>query len=433
MHFFDCKISPDSNVVKSEAVEPFQNLLNTEPMATTSERCVRQIVEMPGNSEGNDYIVTDLHGDHHVLMLVVKKLTEHDRLFIGGDVVDRCPFSLQSIRYIVAQNQNRGIGQEQIFTVRGNHEDAALETINFLEVIEAISERQNSPAQWNQFKQTAPNAWLQFCSDEMLNHMLKQFSILSDFVNLHPWENSEEFKIRALSLKDAYANPFLRDERFWNFFCDACIRICNGGGWLFCLKKDEREEVKAFIASLPYMIRIGAVDNHSKIIPCFDIVHALPLKESAIQAVLREERVLTEKEILRMTKERFQENNLYTILSDERDKNSILTLVGHSPFGMFKSFFRYHKNNILNLDIATYSVGGILLVNYTKGSVEYVGQAFPNEDGYVIGSIITMIHNSLQKHLNPTPVEESIPHNDSPALFVETSVSQDCCMPFKWY
>jgi hypothetical protein len=78
------------------------------------------------NTKGNDYIITDIHGELTLLRSFVENiLTPHDRLFIAGDLVDRGENSLGVLQYIQEKYFKR-IEQNlppQIISIRGNHED----------------------------------------------------------------------------------------------------------------------------------------------------------------------------------------------------------------------------------------------------------------------------------------------------------------------
>lgn len=399
-------------------------LPDTELMEAPLEP-VRQIIEISGNSEGDDYVITDPHGDYNVLRLAVEKLGEHGRLLIGGDVIDRCPFSLENIRYLVEQNRDRPIGKEKIFTIRGNHENDALKTIHFIEIIEAIREMHHRPEQWDQFKNAQSNPWLKSLlnSEIALATISQKSEKVFAFALAHSWENSDSFKEKARKFKENFLNEFYFCPPLKSFFYDPCLHIYNGGGWLFKLNKHERDEVKAFVESLPYMIRVGAVDNPSRKVPAFDIVHAAPLNENSINAVASG-RSLTKSEITCMTEARFAGYNPEKaggIWRQERGENSTLTIVGHSPFGMLNYLSCYTKIKVINLDIATYSTGGMLLVNYTKGTVEYIGQSLSEDDDdfQAIHKIMKIIRRELRNNLNPSLVEENASHAR--------------CVPCRWF
>ena len=427
--FFNNKVSPCSENAESE---------NNEYAVTLPDRDERQIIEMPGNSLGNDYFATDPHGRHDVLVDAVKKLGKYDRLFLCGDVVDRCPFSLQNIRYIVAQNKGREVGQEKIMTIRGNHEDFALKTINFIEVIEAIQKRHNDVESWFQFKCAAGNDWLQYLNEDKLNNMLAQSEHVFRFARENSWKDSKEFKLKTMNFKNDCVENFHTYTKERELFCDACLHIYNGGQWLFSLRKDEWDEVKTFVESMPYMIRIGEVKKNSKIIPKVDIVHAAPLGETAIQEVLGGQRTLTDLEIMYLTKARFHEDGILVfregtlrganyICTQGRSKSSTLTIVGHSPFGMTDHLPLYCMIHVLNLDIATYNTGGMLLINYTEGSVQYISQSqysLPRLESCV-GSLIEDAMRIIQRALK-----------DNRPLFtnsVEENTQHSCCVPLRWF
>ena len=419
LSFFNNKISPCPENVESHHNEYVPTLPSHS----------RQIIEMPGNSRGNDYFATNPHGHYDVLEAAVKKLGKHDRLFLCGDVIDRGPFSLQNIRYIAAQNQGRAAGQEKIITIRGNHEDLALMTIHFLEVIDSIQKRNNNLEKWAQFKCTAPNTWLQPLSEDELDKMSTQFTCVVNFVHANTWSHANQFKSQAMNFKDSCIANFCGQNQV-DFFFNAWLHIYNGGGWLFKLDKHERDEVKAFIEPLPYMIRIDEARKHSNIIPRVDIVHAAPLGEAAIHDILSGTRFLSLDEIMYMTEARFKEDSFSQtnrINHQGRDRSSILTLVGHSPFGMTMHPSNYLNINLLNLDIATYRTCGMLLINYTAGSVEYLSHP-KNLYSLLILSTPLQIKNVIKI------IQQALQDNRSLlANSVEENTLHSCCAPLKWF
>lgn len=76
---------------------------------------------MTENTRGRDIIIGDVHGCGKSFEEAVRSLGENDRLFSVGDLTDRGPNSLDSIKAAMAN--------KQIFIVRGNHEQMLLDFI----------------------------------------------------------------------------------------------------------------------------------------------------------------------------------------------------------------------------------------------------------------------------------------------------------------
>lgn len=80
-------------------------------------------IEMEANVSGNDYVVMDLHGCYDELMKLldfVRFDKEKDRLFCGGDLIHRGPYSEKCLQLLKERNQK---GQKWFFSVLGNHDE----------------------------------------------------------------------------------------------------------------------------------------------------------------------------------------------------------------------------------------------------------------------------------------------------------------------
>src|SRR5689334_4712523 len=80
---------------------------------------------------GHDLFVTDVHGTAASLKrLLERRLGPKDRLFIGGDLLDKGPDSFGVIK-LLQDEQYKG----RIFLIRGNHEQMCLDAIKGLEFL----------------------------------------------------------------------------------------------------------------------------------------------------------------------------------------------------------------------------------------------------------------------------------------------------------
>jgi len=75
---------------------------------------------MPENLAGNDYFVGDIHGELALLMRALQRCRfnfDNDRLFSVGDMIDRGPQSLTTLKLL---------NEKWFFAVIGNHEEMLL-------------------------------------------------------------------------------------------------------------------------------------------------------------------------------------------------------------------------------------------------------------------------------------------------------------------
>ena len=80
------------------------------------------------NEDGRDFVVGDVHGEFETLQALLARLEfrpGHDRLFALGDLINRGPRSADALAWME--------GGRIALSVRGNHEDALLELLNFAE------------------------------------------------------------------------------------------------------------------------------------------------------------------------------------------------------------------------------------------------------------------------------------------------------------
>lgn len=79
------------------------------------------VVRQPANRGGRDFVVGDLHGHGAILQAMMTQIAfdvRQDRLFSVGDLIDRGPESLSTLRLL---------REPWFYAVRGNHEDMALD------------------------------------------------------------------------------------------------------------------------------------------------------------------------------------------------------------------------------------------------------------------------------------------------------------------
>jgi hypothetical protein len=84
------------------------------------------IITLPENTDGEDIIIGDVHGNASLLKIVISQLDDEDRLIIVGDLMDKGPESLAVIN-LVREHRPNGGKLPTIHLVQGNHEHFFLE------------------------------------------------------------------------------------------------------------------------------------------------------------------------------------------------------------------------------------------------------------------------------------------------------------------
>lgn len=84
------------------------------------------------------YVVSDLHGCYKTFLAILKKVKfnqKKDKLYILGDILDRGPHQLKLYKWI-----EKNIGNN-VYMIRGNHEDMFMRDIFNLKALEIIKEK----------------------------------------------------------------------------------------------------------------------------------------------------------------------------------------------------------------------------------------------------------------------------------------------------
>ncbi len=79
------------------------------------------------NAQGKDWVITDIHGCLNTLKSLLDKIvfSKNDRLFLLGDLVNKGPWSLETLDYLIDLEKN----EYQIFKIMGNHDLIWLELL----------------------------------------------------------------------------------------------------------------------------------------------------------------------------------------------------------------------------------------------------------------------------------------------------------------
>lgn len=333
----------------------------------------QDILVLEGNNGGRDLITTDPHGCLDVLKKVVENMTEGDRLFLCGDLIDRGPESLGTIRYLNKQIKNR----KNIHIVRGNHEDMALEAIEVARSMQSLILKYRRNKFANEFFKTA--RWYD-CAKHSSADLEK---IVLAF-----------FKKQSPPLEEK------QKELYWRY-TQQFIR--NGAGWIFSLNEDELKEVEDFIKPLPYMIRVEKTEAASG----FDIVHAAPLSEKAIKKVLN----TTEKKFSEEQKEYITWARPNKIVPNGRTEQDNPVYVGHNALQQAESAV-YQKANIVNLDVLTAETGVMCVADHTNKNVmvfDSSGVVAPsNLKDEEIKSSVEILSFAMMKAKTPAQLDEEL-------------------------
>jgi serine/threonine protein phosphatase 1 len=104
---------------------------------------------LPGNTQGSDYLIGDVHGAKSLFKSLINKLGEQDRLMIVGDLTDRGEDSAAVLDTIIEINQKT---PGKINAIRGNHEDILLEYLEARLLMHERSERNEATTEAEQLR-----------------------------------------------------------------------------------------------------------------------------------------------------------------------------------------------------------------------------------------------------------------------------------------
>lgn len=132
------------------------------------------ILQLPGNTQGADFIITDPHGCRDLVAMVIDRLASGDRLLIAGDVCDRGPASWPLFQLIQAEMSKM---PQQVFMIRGNHEDMLLNRLT--------GSREKGDTQYNE--------WVAAQTDEERRALREFLSSLPYIITVQATENVSAF------------------------------------------------------------------------------------------------------------------------------------------------------------------------------------------------------------------------------------------------
>lgn len=293
------------------------------------------IVRVPENLEGHDKIIGDIHGNLSCLQSAIGTLKIDDRLFIVGDLVDKGTNNLGVINEVIKH-------KNQLFVVRGNHEELCLQTLIALEYM--------AP----DLRSTTNNF------NELVNIFKNLFATLppnSPHKKNIRWhlKNGGEWIIK-LFLQEIMSSRILVQRSGVNYTKDSGIFT-----------------IKSYIQSLPYIIKVGGKNP-------FCIVHAdMPLDDNALAYRVMFSGFLSqdEKDYAQWARVPGTQSQIQ-ISPKGREPWSVAAFTGHNNVDKPQGQAYRAETNTFNLDIGAPKKNYVLIVDFTNKTYEIVGNNYPS-------------------------------------------------------
>lgn len=306
------------------------------------------IICKPANTLGCDKIIGDVHGNVRCLEAVLKTLSEHDRLFIVGDLVDKGDHNVEVIDLLL---HNR----DRVFSIRGNHEDLCLRTISILEKCV-----QNSVLAMQLLHKK------HLCTYLLVESNIDTFMCFFGQLFFH---RSTEIEDMLYDLKSHCKNQGKwLIKLFQSEFKSKKIKITHNSEESLHVHYDDDSQIKKikeYIAQLPYMIKINGIDP-------FCLVHAdMPFGDDELAYRIRTQHTtLSPDEIKHATWARAEGCKASLAY---RSKHSLPTFVGHTIIEKETVAPVREATNIYNIDVGTYYNDTFLIVDATKKTTVFLG------------------------------------------------------------
>lgn len=314
---------------------------------------------MPENRMGHDKIIGDIHGNLRCLDSVLETLQANDRVFIVGDLVDKGKNSLEVITKVIKH-------KNQIFTVRGNHEELCLHTIMALETMAP-----KFPAIVNDLHELVDifNLKLSELSPESANRK-----------NIQCHLNNGGAWIIILFLKEICLNRIRVHQKNVDYSNDSDVF-----------------KIKIFIQSLPYIIKVVGKNP-------FHIVHAdMPLNDTELlfRMILSGYLTSDEKDYALWARTPGMRSRVQ-ISAKGRGPRSIPAFTGHNNIDKTQGRVFRVETNTFNLDIGATAKNCILMVNITTNTYEILGNK-PHSLTEHMNRALNDISTELERRRNLTP------------------------------
>lgn len=297
------------------------------------------------NTQGEDFLMGDLHGRCDLLNLVLSKLDRKDRLFIAGDLVDRGPQSYELIETIIKINkdcENQNL-PPRIHAALGNHEELFLRFCDTKKKQQlALSEL---AAKKTIYEQSLKKLDLEKAINPSLANQLTPAHHQTVTAHNQLIQGLENYKTK----RAAYDKLTV-------------YLIQLGGSWATSLDDQKLAALETYFSSLPYLIHVAGKEP-------FNLVHAdLPFSNSELKARIQIGKLnLSAEECHYMIWAR--ENDLeLPIKNKKEDHKGPLTYCGHTIGGGVRNESRH-----LNLDIGSYFSSCVCLVGHKNKTCEILG------------------------------------------------------------
>src|SRR3990167_5185515 len=334
------------------------------------------ILVVPANAdcEASDYITADVHGNHAVFeKLNANRHHAGDRLFFAGDLVDRGTGNVEIVRAIIRNNADTRQGK--IYSVRGNHEQLCLETINALSFLTKVKlyglQDQTMMLILYALKK-------QSCTDSEIKYILKNKHI-SYFIKpsfLIGKRIFDDFCDESKMTKNKYFESIMNDAEFKaqmdSVYGDlvSCVSALsmherNGGKWLLDLYFEELANAKIsaatggelklsedsdiamiyyYMRELPYIIHVQGEKP-------FNIVHAdMPIStKKLLNRVVRGKGLSEHEKEYALWARALHDTEIKIKKITGCRRYSIPTIVGHTIDGGVRA-----ETNTMNLDVAAF-------------------------------------------------------------------------------
>lgn len=278
------------------------------------------LLQLESNTQGCDYVITDVHGNVALLQKIIERLEAGDRLFINGDLLDRGKNSLEVMNIILNANK------DQVFVTRGNHENL------FLKFYESISKSKDS-----------------YTPEDDLN-------ILIYLENGGEWVLSDDAK-GQWSLCQTYRTRYRLS--LWTDFMKS---QSSPSKLAFDLEK--LRPIAEYFKTLPYCIHIKGDDRK---LAC-DLYHA----DRAISSEEFKRRITSEEGLLEHEKTHATWSRKGKAeFGRHCHENSDRLYVGHSVLFDPEDAVRGY-GRVITLDTSGLEAAEVLLLNHTKSEVELV-------------------------------------------------------------
>lgn len=272
----------------------------------------KDIISLEANTQGHDKAIGDLHGNRECFEAVLSTLGPHDRLFLVGDLVDRGADS-PGIFKLIAQYSN------QVFSIRGNHENICLNAIAALENI-AIN---------------APNI-------------------------------PDEKSANALALHERNGGQWLQDLFMEEVDSDKItLKIYEEKVIVDYAQDSQVKMIKEYMSDLPYIIHVSG-DK------AFNLVHAdMPVNDQELQRRISMGEGLTKQEKYYSVWAR-EENESVPIQHGIRTPQSIASIVGHSIVDDPNVRAVREESNTFDIDVGSFDTNLSLILDITEGKTQFI-------------------------------------------------------------